>query len=74
MKIVKYEEFKAMVKKKSFLTVRMVNRSAPRRRPRDPGEAEALALLAKLSWDKAIASGKLEKKGSRQYRLNIDER
>lgn len=50
----------------------MINRNAPRRRPRNPEEALALAILAKLSWDRAITSGKLEKTGGRQYRLNID--
>lgn len=72
MRRVKYQEFKDTVKKEAFFAVRMVDRRAPRRRPRNPGEAEVLAQLAQLSWDKAITSGKLEKKGVRHYRLNVN--
>ena len=72
MKRVKYQEFKDMVKKEAFFIVRMINRRAPRRRSRNPGEAEVLAQLAQLSWDKAITSGRLEKKGARHYRLNVN--
>jgi len=72
MKSVKYDQFKNKIKKNNFLPIRIINRSAPRRRPRDAGEAENLARLTRISWERAIASGKLQKKGARRYSLNID--
>lgn len=73
MKKVNYSDFCEKVKKKGFFAVRKIDRHAPRRRPRDPDEAEILIIMAKLSWDKAIDSGKLQKKGRRHYRLYINE-
>jgi len=74
MRRVKYKEFKDRVGKESVFAVRMVDRGASRRRPRDLGEAEALVQLAGLSWDNAISSGKLQKKGARRYGLTINAR
>jgi len=47
-----------------------LTRRLPLRRPRDPQEEEVLAQLDILPWQKALASGKLEKLGPRKYRLN----
>jgi hypothetical protein len=45
-------------------------RRLPRRRPRDPREEELLTHLDLLRWQKALASGLLQKLGPRRYRLN----
>ncbi|MFA7467369.1 MAG: hypothetical protein WCY82_03775 [Desulfotomaculaceae bacterium] len=74
MKRISYQEFKANVKKSASITHRLIDRRAPRRRPRDPGETEALILLANKAWENSIASGKLQKKGIRLYAMKIDER
>lgn len=72
MRRVKYHEFKNSIKTRAEETVKLVDRSAPRRRVRDEGEAEVLVKLAVLSWGNAIRSGKLQKKGDRHYSLKID--
>lgn len=72
MRRVKYQDFKKQVQKDSVNVLKMINRRAPRRRPRDPGEAEALVRHAWVAWEKAVSSGKLQKKGDRRYSLNID--
>ncbi|MTI80432.1 MAG: hypothetical protein FH758_06030 [Firmicutes bacterium] len=72
MKEVNYNEFKKKVKKKSISIVRSIDRTAPRRRPRDEGEELVLAKMAAKSWDDATASGRLKKVGGRQYSLKID--
>jgi len=74
MKRISYREFKENVKKSASVTRRFIDRRAPRRRPRDPGETEALILLANQAWEYSIACGKLQKKGKRHYALKIDER
>ncbi|MDO7786912.1 hypothetical protein [Desulforamulus aquiferis] len=74
MKRVKYNDFKDKVRTKAVTTMKMLDRSAPRRRPRDQGEAEILVRLAVVSWDRAISSGKLQKKGERRYSLRTDAR
>jgi hypothetical protein len=73
MKRVKYSDFKELVKKKAGYSVASIDRSAPRRRPRDEGESVALIKLAIVSWDRAIQSGKLQRKGPRHYQLRIDK-
>lgn len=75
MKNVIYESFKSLINnKKSTGILNNIDRRAPRRRPREQTESEVLANLAALSWNKAIASGKLQKKGDRHYSLKINER
>lgn len=73
MKRLSYNEFKEAVKKEWVLIRSIVNRRAPRRRPRDLGETEALIMLAEKAWANSIARGKLLKKGSRLYSLKLDE-
>jgi hypothetical protein len=41
-----------------------------RTRPRDQEEADSLRLLDRKRWEKALASGLLEKIGPRRYRWN----
>ncbi|HBX23408.1 MAG TPA: hypothetical protein DEF34_07255 [Desulfotomaculum sp.] len=72
MKRVSYKEFKENVKKSASITRDFIDRRAPRRRPRDPGETEALILLANKAWENSIACGKLQKKGERLYALKIN--
>jgi len=71
MRRVKYKEFKDQVKKDSIKALRVINRRAPRRKPRDLDEVNALIRLAKISWESAIASGKLQQKGDRRYSLKV---
>ena len=63
MKRVSYKEFKEAVKKESFITRSIIDRPAPRRRPRDSGETEALIMLAGKAWEDSIIHGRLQKKG-----------
>ena len=72
MRRVKYNEYKDQIKAKAVAAVRLVDRSAPRRRTRDQGEVDVLLKLALLSWSNAVSSGKLQKKGARRYSLNIN--
>lgn len=74
MREVKYTEFKKSVKDQASDVVEQMNRRAPRRRPRNPVETEILAQLASTAWDKAIATGRLQKEGVRRYSLNVNVR
>ncbi len=74
MKRISYQDFKGKVKQSIPVTRGLIDRRAPRRRPRDPGETETLILLANQAWESAIACGKLQKKGKRLYAYKIDEK
>jgi hypothetical protein len=54
----------------SYLDLAALGGRRLRTKPRDPKEAEVLRLLDRKRWERALASGRLEKIGPRRYRWN----
>ncbi|WP_092471362.1 hypothetical protein [Desulfotruncus arcticus] len=51
-------------------SVDTVRKSGRFHKPRDPEEDLTLFMLDKIRWQKALASGRIEKIGPRRYRWN----